>query len=77
MEKTYETAMKELETLTKELESGELTLDESLAKYAKAVELIKFCNEKLESAKKQMLILVENANGEMTEKPFREEDYRG
>jgi exodeoxyribonuclease VII small subunit len=77
MAKTYEKAMKELETITRELESGELTLDESLAKYAQAVELIKFCNEKLESAKKQMLVLVESANGEMTEIPFREEEYRG
>ena len=76
MKKTYETAMKELEMLTRELETGELTLDESLKKYAEAVELIKFCNAQLEGAKKQMLVLVESANGEREEIPFKEEDYR-
>ena len=43
---TYETAMAEFKKLSDELESGELTLDESLEVYTKAVELIKICNKK-------------------------------
>ena len=74
---TYENAMAELKKLSDELESGELTLDESLEVYAKAVELIKICNKKLQDTQKQMTVLIENFEGEMKEVPFKEEDYRG
>lgn len=74
---TYESAMAALKKLSDDLESGELTLDESLEVYAKAVELIKFCNKKLQDTQKQMTVLIENFEGEMKEVPFKEEDYRG
>ena len=74
---TYETAMAELKKLSNQLELGELTLDDSLEVYAKAVELIKFCNKKLQDTQKQMTVLIENFEGEMKEVPFKEEDYRG
>ena len=76
-EMTYEQAFAKLEEYTQQLESGELTLDESLQAFEKAVALIRYCGEKLDGAKKQMLVLVEGLNGEMTEKPFNPEDYRG
>ncbi len=74
---TYEKAMEELKKLSDDLESGELTLDESLSTYKKAVELIQFCNEKLQAAQKEMTVLVEDFTGKMKEIPFKEEDYRG
>ena len=74
---TYESAMAALKKLSDDLESGELTLDESLEVYAKAVDLIKFCNKKLQDTQKQMTVLIENFEGEMKEVPFKEEDYRG
>ena len=76
-EMTYEQAFAKLEEYTERLESGELTLDESLEAFEKAVALIRYCGEKLDGAKKQMQVLVEGLNGEMTEKPFNPEDYRG
>ncbi len=75
--KTYESAMEELKELSEELESGELSLDEALSVYAKAMELIKFCNEKLQSTKKQMTVFIEELSGTIKEVPFKEEDYRG
>lgn len=74
---TYEQAFAKLEEYTQKLESGELSLDESLQVFEKAVGLIRYCGEKLDGAKKQMLVLVEGLNGEMEEKPFNPEDYRG
>ena len=76
-EMTYEQAYAKLEEYTKELESGELSLDESLKVFEKAVALIRYCGEKLDGAKKQMLVLVEGLGGEMEEVPFNPEDYRG
>ena len=74
---THEKAMEELKELTNQLESGNLTLDQSLEVYAKAVELIKLCNKKLQDTQKAMTVLVEDFEGEMKEVPFKEEDYRG
>ena len=74
---TYEMAMGQLKELANQLEAGELSLDESLEVYAKAVELIKLCNKKLQDTQKQMTVLIENFEGEMKEVPFKEEDYRG
>ncbi len=78
MEKwTYESAMAQLKELSERLEAGELTLDQSLETYARAVELIRFCNQKLQGAQKQMTVLVEDFEGAIKEVPFKEEDYRG
>lgn len=74
---SYEEAFAALEESTDKLESGELSLDESLAVFAQSVELIRHCGEKLDGAKKQMLVLVEGLDGEMEEKPFNPEEYRG
>ena len=76
-EMTYEQAYAKLEEYTQQLESGELTLDESLKVFERAVALIRYCGEKLDGAKKQMLVLVEGLDGEMDEKPFNPEEYRG
>ncbi len=74
--KSYEMAMAELKALSEQLEEGVLSLDETLEVYAKAVELIKFCNQKLQVAQKQMTVLIEDFQGEIKEVPFKEEDYR-
>ena len=76
-EMTYEQAYEKLEEYTEQLESGELTLEESLKVFEKEVGLIRYCGEKLDGAKKQMLVLVESLDGEMQEKPFNPEEYRG
>ena len=52
-------------------------MDESLKVFEQAVALIRYCGEKLDGAKKQMLVLVEGLGGEMEEIPFNPEDYRG
>lgn len=74
---TYEKAMEELKNLSEDLDSGELSLEESLTAYAKAVELVKFCNQKLHDAQKQMTVLIEDMENAIKEVPFKEEDYRG
>jgi len=50
MEKTFESALEELEKIVKELESGSVDLDSAIKKYTEAMELAKFCSEKLKDA---------------------------
>ena len=49
-EKTFEEQVKELETIVNELESGELDLDKSIAKYTEAMKLLESCEKKLNAA---------------------------
>ena len=74
---TYEQAYAKLEEYTERLESGELTLDDSLQVFEKAVALSRYCGVKLDGANKQMLVRGEGLNGEMEEKVFNPEEYRG
>lgn len=47
----FEELLKELENIVSELESGNLTLDESVKKYQKGIELSNECKKMLEEAK--------------------------
>ncbi len=51
-EETFETALVKLEKIIKDLESGNTDLDKSIDKYKEAMDLVKFCNDKLENATK-------------------------
>ena len=48
--KSFEDSLKELDGVINELENGELSLEDSIVKYEKAVELIEQCNKILENA---------------------------
>ena len=54
MEKTFETALKELEVIVKELESGNIELENAINKYTEAMQLVKFCSDKLQNATEQV-----------------------
>ncbi len=71
---TFEEAMLSLEDIVKKLESGGLSLDESLSSFEEAVKLVRFCNEKLESAEQRVRILVEGEDGSVTDAPFDTSD---
>lgn len=62
-EKTFEEKLTDLETLIKELESGNVDLDNAINKYTEAMNLAKECSDKLESAEKAVnKILNESGN---------------
>lgn len=67
---SFEEAMKNLEDVVNELESGELTLDKSIEKFKKGIELSNHCNELLEDAEKTVSILIADADGNMKEEDF-------
>jgi exodeoxyribonuclease VII small subunit len=47
---TFESALENLESIVHELESGSTELDKAIEKYTEAMKLVKFCNDKLNSA---------------------------
>lgn len=53
----FESSLKELEKIVRELESGEVSLDQSLKKFEQGIELYRKCRTTLETAEKKIKIL--------------------
>lgn len=68
-ELNFEDTMKELETIVKELENGDLNLDESVKKFEKGMNLSKNANKMIEEAEKKIMILIKSEDG-VTEEKF-------
>lgn len=66
----FEEAMTRLEDEVKKLESGNMSLDDSIASFEEAIKLIRICNEKLENAERRVRILTESKDGSITDLPF-------
>lgn len=71
-EPTFKEAVEELEKITERLESGELELEESIAGFERGVELIKYCQRKLDSAQAKVEALVSSMEGEVEAVPLEE-----
>ena len=56
----YEKAVVELEKLIADMESGKLSLEETLSSYKRGAELIKHCQSLLEQVEQQIKISEEN-----------------
>lgn len=53
----FESSLKELEKIVRELESGDVNLDQSLKRFEQGIELYKKCRSTLEGAEKKIKIL--------------------
>ncbi len=64
-EKKFEVALEELEGVVEQLESGDLSLEDSLAAFEKGVGLVKYCNQKLTDVEKKIELLVRDKEGKL------------
>ena len=71
-EPTFKQAIEELEKITTSLESGELELEPSLAMFERGVELIKYCQSKLDMAQSRVDSLIGSMEGEVKATPLEE-----
>jgi len=63
-EKTFEESLNELESIVKELETGEVDLDKAISKYSDAMKLAKTCSDKLNNATEKVNQILKE-NGEL------------
>ena len=54
---TYEQAMSRLESISDLLDNGEVSLDESISFFEESMELIKYCEDKLDDLKQKIEII--------------------
>lgn len=66
----FEESLSKLEEAVKLLESGKLSLDESIEKYEIALKYVRICNEMLEKAEQKVKILTESQDGTISDRPF-------
>jgi exodeoxyribonuclease VII small subunit len=66
----FEAAMEELEKVVERLESGELSLEDSLAAFEDGIRLVKFCNQKLTEVEKKIELLMKDKEGKLQLRAF-------
>ena len=71
--KKFEDALAELEKAVERLESGELSLEDSLAAFEEGVRLVKYCNQKLTEVERKIDLLVKDKEGKLQLKPLADD----
>jgi exodeoxyribonuclease VII small subunit len=74
MAQNFEESMKRLEEIVRDLEGGDLTLEESLRVFEEGMVLVKFCSEKLEEVEQKVTRLVKESEGKYGHQPFEIEE---
>jgi exodeoxyribonuclease VII small subunit len=72
-QKSFEESMKRLEEIVRNLENGELSLEDSLKSFEEGMKLVAFCSDKLEEAERKVTMLVKDKDGNPIQKPFEGE----
>ncbi len=54
---SFEAALAEIETIVAAMEAGQLPLEQSLAAYKRAAELLQYCQTQLQEAQRQVKVL--------------------
>ena len=71
--KDFESALKSLEDIVAQLESGDLALDRALELFEEGIKVSCYCSSKLEEAERKVEVLIKTADGSIKEAPFSEE----
>lgn len=75
--KKFEAALEDLELVVEQLETGELSLEDSLEAFEKGVGLVKYCNQKLDEVEKKVELLIKDKEGKLQLKEFESGDDDG
>ena len=71
----FEDGLKRLEEIVAKLESGNLSLDDSLKLFEEGVKLVRFCNERLAEAQQKVELLTKDQAGNVIgSQPFDSEN---
>lgn len=68
---TFETALRRLEEIVKQLENGNLSLEAALKLFEEGIELSAQCQKQLEAAESRVEVLLKKAEGKIVAEPFQ------
>ncbi len=72
-EMTFETALNNLDGIIKDLENGNIPLEDAISKYTDAMNLVKTCQEKLDNATEQVNKII-GTDGEVKDFLMKEDE---
>lgn len=75
MEKmTFESSMKQLEAIVRELEDGGLPLEQAVSKFEEGIMVSRRCSQLLNETEKRITLLLQSEDGTATEKSIEPEE---
>jgi exodeoxyribonuclease VII small subunit len=71
--KKFEDELRDLEEIVNRIDSGDLTLEESISAFERGVALVKALNQKLDEVERKVELLTRDVGGELRSAPFESE----
>jgi len=68
--KKFEEEFQDLEAIVTRIDSGELSLEESIGAFERGVALVRSLNQKLDEVEKKVEVLMRDAQGELKTVPY-------
>jgi len=68
--KKFEEELKDLEEIVGKIDSGELTLEDSIGAFERGVALVRSLNQKLDEIEKKVEVLSRNSHGDLRTAPY-------
>ena len=68
--KKFEEELADLEQIVGQIDTGELTLEESIAAFERGVALVRSLNRKLDEVERKVEVLIKTAQGELRTLPY-------
>ncbi len=68
--KKFEEELKDLEEIVGKIDSGELTLEDSIGAFERGVALVRSLNQKLDEIEKKVEVLSQNSRGDLKTAPY-------
>src|SRR5262245_32050016 len=66
----FEEELKDLEEIVGKIDSGELTLEDSIGAFERGVALVRSLNQKLDEIEKKVEVLSQNSRGDLRTTPY-------
>jgi len=68
--KTFESAIEQLDTIVRELETGDIPLEQAIKIFEEGIKLSQLCTKRLDETEEKMSLLIKAADGQLTNIPF-------
>jgi exodeoxyribonuclease VII small subunit len=73
----FEDELADLEGIVSKIDSGELSLEESISAFERGVALVRSLNQKLDEVERRVEVLIRDSRGELKRTPYHGELAQG
>jgi exodeoxyribonuclease VII small subunit len=70
-QRRFEDELADLEGIVSQIDSGELSLEESISAFERGVALVRSLNQKLDEVERRVEVLIRDSRGELKRSPYQ------